>query len=132
MEIKVAESWTLEQLEAALRDQLCGRYLRSREGRHGVLLLVHQDARARGWTNVQTGETLNFAQVVAHLRAQAAAIAATPDGPQPEIAVLDVSACRVADEPVALAEQKRARGGKYVKRGTARSVAQKAATGLRR
>jgi hypothetical protein len=31
-EIKVAESWTLRQLEAALTDQLCGRYLRARGG----------------------------------------------------------------------------------------------------
>jgi hypothetical protein len=132
MEIKVAESWTLEQLEAALRDQLCGRYLRSREGRHGVLLLVHQDARARGWTNAQTGETLNFAQVVAHLCAQAAAITATPEGPQPEIAVLDVSACRVADEPVSLVERKRARRGKRAAPRTASSAAhKKVATGLK-
>ena len=50
IEIKVAESWTFEELKAALVLQLCGRYLRARGGRHGILLLVHQKARSRGWT----------------------------------------------------------------------------------
>jgi len=90
IEIKVAESWTLEQLEAALTDQLCGRYLRANDGRHGILLLVHQVERASGWK--AQNRFLTFAQVVAHLQAIAMRICgASWDGPQPEIAVLDVS-----------------------------------------
>ena len=45
MEIKVAASWSLTELDDALDVQLCGRYLRSDQGRHGVLLLVHQKGR---------------------------------------------------------------------------------------
>ncbi len=40
VEIKVVESWTLPQLELALVSQLCGQYLRSQDGREGILLLV--------------------------------------------------------------------------------------------
>jgi hypothetical protein len=90
-EVKVAESWTLDDLEAALKDQLCGQYLRARDGRHGILLLVHQNPRPKGWRRGD-GAMLSFEQVVAHLREIAVAIAASsPEAPQPEIAVLDVS-----------------------------------------
>jgi hypothetical protein len=90
-EVKVVESWTLEELEAALTNQLCGQYLRARESRHGILLLVHQKARRKGWKG-PGGTMLTFDQVVNHLRAVAVKItASSPDAPQPEIAVLDVS-----------------------------------------
>ncbi len=93
-EIKVAESWSIRQLEEALDVQLCGRYLRARGGRHGVLLLVHQHARPRGWEDPDTGAFLNFGQVIERLCRLAVEIAsASPDAPQPEIAVLDVSSC---------------------------------------
>ncbi|MDQ2899832.1 MAG: hypothetical protein M3Y07_08530, partial [Acidobacteriota bacterium] len=94
MEIKVAESWSLKQLDDALEVQLCGRYLRASDGRYGALLLVHQHARAKGWEETATGNYLSFAEVVARLSARAAAIAGTDhDSPQPEVAVLDVSSC---------------------------------------
>jgi hypothetical protein len=90
-EVKVAESWTLDELEAALQDQLCGKYLRAREGRHGILLLVHQKPRPKGWQD-HDGAMLSFIQVVERLQTLAGAIAASGfDVPQPEIAVLDVS-----------------------------------------
>lgn len=93
-EIKIAESWTIRQLEAALVDQLCGRYLRARDGRHGVLLLVHQNTRPRGWEDPDTDALLSFGEVVQRLRHAAAAVASeSPDAPQPEIAALDVSGC---------------------------------------
>lgn len=91
IEIKVAESWTEEQLEAALTTQLCGKYLRAREGRHGILLLVHQKSRPQGWPQ-RGGAVLTFAEVVNHLRGMAIAISGSAlNAPQPEIAVLDVS-----------------------------------------
>jgi hypothetical protein len=97
IEIKVAESWTFEQLEAALVDQLCGRYLRAKEGRHGILLLVHQKMRPRGWASRKDGRSLDFAEVVEHLRLLAKSIAGEDaESPQPEIAVIDVSSCAVA------------------------------------
>ena len=93
VEIKVPESWSLRELEAALTDQLCGRYLRARDERYGILLLVHQQPRPRGWQDPETGAFLTFGDVISRLQALAARIAGTgPDAPQPEIAVLDVSA----------------------------------------
>jgi len=95
-EIKVAESWTLEQLEAALTAQLCQKYLRAREVRHGILLLVHLAPKPKGWP-VKNGKALTFAEVVAHLRRMAITIGgSSEDAPQPEIAVLDVSQFAVA------------------------------------
>ena len=94
LEIKVAESWTLKELEKALEVQLCGRYLRAKTGRHGVLLLVHQKARPRGWKDPSSGAFLSFSEVVNRLLARAALIAgAHDDAPQPEVCVLDVSNC---------------------------------------
>jgi hypothetical protein len=92
IEIKVPESWTLEQLEAAQADQLCGRYLRARDARHGILLLVHQKTRPKGWQDKKTGTFLTFSELVHRLRELAVHIAGTgPDAPQPEISALDVS-----------------------------------------
>jgi hypothetical protein len=91
MEIKVVESWTLFELEAALTAQLVGRYLRDRIDRYGILLLVHQKARALGWKN-EAGTFLNFSEVIQRLRALAGTISAErPNAPQVEIAVVDVS-----------------------------------------
>jgi hypothetical protein len=90
IEIKVPESWTLGQLEAALTDQLCGRYLRARDARHGILLLVHK--KPRRWRDTETGAFLTFRELISRLQALAAHVAgAALDAPQPEIAVLDVS-----------------------------------------
>jgi hypothetical protein len=90
VEIKIPESWTIEQLETALVDQLCGRYLRARESRHGILLLVHQ--KSHRWRDMETGKLVTFAAVVCRLQARATNLAGrTPDAPQPEIAVIDVS-----------------------------------------
>lgn len=94
MEIKVAESWSLKQLEEALVVQLCGQYLRARDGRYGVLLLVHQKTRRKGWKDKSSGVFLSFPDVVARLSERAAIIAsAHHDSPQPEVCVLDVSRC---------------------------------------
>lgn len=95
-EIKVAESWTLPQLEDALVKQLCGQYLRAQGGREGILLLVHQTPRPKGW-ELPDGTFLNFEAVVERLRALATAIRKSPlSGPQPEICVVDVSSCSKA------------------------------------
>jgi hypothetical protein len=91
IEIKVAESWTLEDLEDALETQLCSKYLRAREARHGILLLVHQTPRQRGWTTSRN-KKLAFEEVVVRLRKRAANIAGSAvDAPQPEIVTLDVT-----------------------------------------
>ena len=91
VEIKIAQSWKLEELESALKDQLCGKYLRAKDGRHGILLLVYQAPKPGGWPD-HVGKALTFSEVVSHLRAMAVAISAAAfDAPQPEIAILDVS-----------------------------------------
>ncbi len=95
IEIKVAGSWTLKELEAALTDQLCGQYLRAQDAHHGILLLVYQRPRPKGWEHPhQAGVFLNFGQVVKHLDVLGAKIAGkSPDAPQPEVGVLNVSTC---------------------------------------
>jgi hypothetical protein len=92
VEIKVAERWSLTKLEEALVDQLCGRYLRAADGRHGIFLLAHRKPRAEGWRRSDTGEFVNFECVVDYLSQRAISIAGSdPNGSQPVIVVLDVS-----------------------------------------
>ncbi|MCX4177690.1 MULTISPECIES: hypothetical protein [Paraburkholderia] len=92
-EIKIAESWTMQQLEDALVVQLCGQYLRGRDGREGILLLVHQEPRPKGW-ELPDGTYLKFEAVVQRLCALAMRIRSeSSTGPQPEICVVDVSSC---------------------------------------
>jgi len=93
IEIKVAESWSLPQLEDALVKQLCRQYLRAQDSREGILLLVHQVPRPRGW-KLPDGVFVNFEAVVERLRTLAATIRqSSPSGPQPELCVVDVSSC---------------------------------------
>jgi hypothetical protein len=96
MEIKVAESWTLPQLEAALDAQLCGKYLRAKGGRHGILLLVYQDdERKKQWHDKPKNQRLSFAEVVTRLSEKAAHIAREGhDSPQPEVCGIDVTNCQ--------------------------------------
>jgi hypothetical protein len=92
MEIKVAESWTLDDLDEALVTQLIGRYLRDRDSRWGILLVVNQSARPQGWWSNEDGAWLTFDQVMSRLRDRAYSIAAaSPNAPQVEIAVIDVT-----------------------------------------
>ncbi len=91
MEIKVPESWTLKELDDALDAQLIGRYLRDRNSRYGILLLVHQRGRPKGW-KASAGNFLTFKEVVDRLRARALSVAGEgPYSPQAKIAVIDVS-----------------------------------------
>jgi hypothetical protein len=91
LEIKVSESWTLQELEDALTHQLCQNYLRARDARHGILLLVHNKPRSRGWLT-RTGKKLTFSEVVARLKGMAVKIAGSAtDAPQSEIATLDMT-----------------------------------------
>ncbi len=94
VEIKIPERWSLGDLEAALTDQLCGRYLRARDARYGILLLVHQKWRSNGWRDSETSTFLRFDEVVERLHRLAREIAGVaPEAPQPEIAVVNVSGC---------------------------------------
>jgi hypothetical protein len=98
IEIKLTDRWSLTDLEAALVTQLCGKYLRATDARHGVLLLVHRRPRSDGWRKVGSGACLDFEQLIDHLKQVAAGIAGRdPAAPQPEIALLDVSGLAVAE-----------------------------------
>ncbi len=91
IEVKVPESWSLAELEEALRDQLSGRYLRAQDGKHGIMLLVYQQNRRRGWAAAD-GSFLTFEQVVWHLKKIAEETAGSAqDAPQAFIEVIDVS-----------------------------------------
>ncbi|MGC4049976.1 MAG: hypothetical protein QM757_11380 [Paludibaculum sp.] len=94
VEVKVADSWTLADLDDALEVQLCGKYLREDQGRYGILLLVHQIARPLGWEDKTNDTYLAFADVVARLRARVLVISGEHhNAPQAEVAILDVSTC---------------------------------------
>jgi hypothetical protein len=109
VEIKVPESWSLGELEAALRDQLCGRYLRAQEACYGILLLVHQKSRPKGWKDPDTGRFLSFDEVVERLRRLAREIASVaPESPQPEIAAVNVARCA---EPEVKTRRRRSKVG---------------------
>jgi hypothetical protein len=91
IEIKVVESWTLPELERALIQQLIGQYLLDISHRWGILLLVHQKPRPRGWT--RSGKKLSITSLVRHLQCLADKIAAKePAAPQATVALIDVSA----------------------------------------
>jgi hypothetical protein len=91
MEIKVAESWSLAELDEALDVQLAGKYLRDKDAKRGVLLLVHLMKRARGWPDTKR-QTLTFEEVVARLEARADLAASfSPTAPQAKVAVINVS-----------------------------------------
>jgi hypothetical protein len=93
VEIKIAESWSVGELEDALERQLCGQYLRARDCREGLMIVVHQRARPKGWA-LPDGQFLSFVELVQRLRGLTAQILhRSPDGPQPELTVIDVSSC---------------------------------------
>ncbi|MDP9089327.1 MAG: hypothetical protein M3O26_11400 [Pseudomonadota bacterium] len=91
IEIKVAESWSLAELEKGLVEQLCGRYLRARGAKAGVYLIAHLHARAIGWHG-EAGSVLTFDEVIAHLQQFADSLAeAGSDAPQARVCAVDVS-----------------------------------------
>ena len=92
IEIKLVDGLSIRDLEHALIEQLCGRYLRADQGRHGMLLLAYQQARPTGWRHPDTSAHMSFGDVVRHLQHLAAAISGEAfEAPQPIIGVLDVS-----------------------------------------
>jgi hypothetical protein len=73
-EVKIADGrWTLRQLEAALRGQLVGQYLRHENSRAGILLLTYDGAK-KYWQHPVTKKRLSFEQVVSYLGEVALAI----------------------------------------------------------
>jgi len=91
IEIKVAHSWSLAQLEEAVEVQLGGRYLRVDGCRCGILLLVHQKPRANGW-NLGKRNFIDIDEVASHLQKLADSIAAKgSSSPQMRIFLVNVA-----------------------------------------
>jgi hypothetical protein len=70
IEIKIADSWSLTELERALRTQLVGQYLRHDACKVGCLLLTFH-GRKSYWEHPETGARLSVAEVVSCLADQA-------------------------------------------------------------
>jgi hypothetical protein len=64
IEVKIAERWTREELEAGLREQLVGTYMRANGSNHGVFALCSSGRRK--W-RLAGGEEVAFQQLVEHL-----------------------------------------------------------------
>lgn len=71
-------------------------YLRPQDAKWGILLLVHQERRAKGWED-GAGDHLDIDQVGQRLRAIAREISSVDAGSaQMEVALIDVSSKRLA------------------------------------
>ena len=73
VEVKIADKWSLTDLERALRNQLVGRYLRHSTCKAGCLLLTCH-GRKRFWVHPETRKRVGFPEVVTFLRDRARTI----------------------------------------------------------
>lgn len=77
LEIKLAENWTVKQLERAVEHQLLGQYLRHDDCRAGCLLLTYGRKAGKGgtgkshWIDPETKEKMGFSVLVEHVRDKA-------------------------------------------------------------
>ena len=73
VEVKIANKWSLTDLERSLRDQLVGQYLRHSTCKAGCLLLTCH-GRERRWVHPKTRKRVGFPEAVTFLRDRARAI----------------------------------------------------------
>ena len=73
IEVKIADNWTLTDLERALRNQLAGQYLRHSNCSAGCLLLTYH-GRKKYWVHPETRKRIIFPELVALLNDKARAI----------------------------------------------------------
>lgn len=97
VEVKIADNWSVKELETALRNQLVGQYLRHENGRAGCLVLTYHGKRY--WEHPESGKQLSFADVVNYLAEQAREIERERDH-QVRVAVYGLD---LTDPPLALA-----------------------------
>ncbi len=76
IEVKIADSWSIPQLEAALSDQLVGQYLRHVSGQAGALVLFYRGTKSY-WEDPDNGTRLSFDDVVRRLLSMAERIEAS-------------------------------------------------------
>ena len=72
-EVKIADNWSLTQLEKALRNQLLGQYLRHVDCKAGCLLLTYH-GRKNYWRHPKFKNEMAFPEVVAFLGEKAKSI----------------------------------------------------------
>lgn len=70
IEIKLADKWTVKELERALEHQLTGQYLRHKTCKAGCLLLTYNGDKAY-WIHPETKKCLNFAALICDLNEKA-------------------------------------------------------------
>lgn len=100
IEIKIADSWSLKQLETALREQLVEQYLRHETSRAGCLMLTYH-GRKKHWKHPETGARLGFCDAVDYL----AAIAKTIEHDMAHEVCLAVHALDLTDPTVTAANR---------------------------
>jgi len=74
VEVKIAERWTLNDLESTLPNQLVGQYMKDQAARHGVLVLVSA-GKAKTW-GVGAQRIERFRDLILHLQKRAEALQA--------------------------------------------------------
>lgn len=84
------ETWTVRQLEDALRTQLVGQYLRHNRCRTGILLICQ--AAQKRWQHPSTRRQMNLIDVVEHLSSIALSIMA--ESPELNIAIKGIDYSR--------------------------------------
>ena len=73
IEVKIADNWTVNQLEMALREQLVGKYMRHARCKAGCLLLTYHGTK-KHWIHPETGKRVKFSQLVEIMMDKARAI----------------------------------------------------------
>lgn len=92
IEVKIVDRMTVSEMETALQTQLCGQYLRHSAIRHGILLLIYQEARAEGWVLTPGTQPVAFDTVLDQLQNLATTIREqSAIEPQPIVVAIDVS-----------------------------------------
>ena len=67
IEVKIADNWSLTEIERALRNQLVGRYLRHSNCKDGCLLLTYH-GRKSYWIHPDTNARFTFLEIVQFLK----------------------------------------------------------------
>lgn len=88
LELKIAERWSLGDLEEALRTQLVGTYMKANNSRHGVLVVCSSGPPLHRWKDGRGRPSLDFPRVIDRLQNAARNLLAG----SPEIAELRVVA----------------------------------------
>lgn len=113
IEVKIASSWSLAELERALRNQLVGQYLRDESCKVGCLLLTCE-GKKKFWEQVETGARLDFGGLIRHLAERGR-----------ELELQQSSAFRLAVRGLDLRDPQLAAAHRSPKAGTRKSVGRK-------